>query len=258
MAPSLQDKVAVITGGGTGIGQGIARVLAERGAAVVLAQRRVEHSEAVATEIRATGGRASAWRVDVSQRAEVQQLLQHTLAEYGRLDIMVNNAAITGPPALGPFLSETDEHWALVIGVNLTGAFLCCQEAARQMIEQGDGGSIINISSVAAYAAQEHAAAYCASKSGLEGLTKTAAIELAPYKIRVNNLAPGDIYTEASADIVSDAKAAGATGRFFRWTPLGRRGDAAEIGRAVAFLASDDASFVTGTTLLVDGGFLSY
>jgi NAD(P)-dependent dehydrogenase (short-subunit alcohol dehydrogenase family) len=120
------------------------------------------------------------------------------------------------------------------------------------------GGSIINVSSVAQYAAQEHAAPYCASKAGLDGLTKTAAIELAPHRIRVNNVAPGDIDTEASHDVVERAAERGAAGRFFRFTPLDRRGTPEEIGRVVTFLASDEASFVTGATWLVDGGFLSY
>ncbi len=119
--------------------------------------------------------------------------------------------------------------------MNLNGAFICTQEAARQMVAQGDGGSIINISSVAQYAAQEHAAPYCASKAGLDGLTKTAAIELAPYGIRVNNVAPGDIDTEASHDVVEQAAERGAAGKFFRVTPLGRRGKPQEIGAVVAF-----------------------
>ena len=126
------------------------------------------------------------------------------------------------------------------------------------MVAQGDGGSIINISSVAQYAAQEHAAPYCASKAGLDGLTKTAAIELGRQSIRVNNVAPGDIDTEASADVQGEAAARGATGDFFRFTPTDRRGSPEEIGNVVAFLASDEASFVTGATWIVDGGFLSY
>jgi glucose 1-dehydrogenase len=255
----LHNKVIIVTGGGTGIGLGIVRCCAREGAAVVLAQRRVELAEQEAARLRADGYRALAMRCDVSSRADVQALVARTVAEYGRLDAMVNNAALTGASVEArPFLEETDEHWGRIIDINLNGAFICTQEAARQMVAQGGGGSIINISSVAQYAAQEHAAPYCASKAGLDGLTKAAAIELAAHNISVNGVAPGDIYTEASADVVEKAADRGATGKFFRFTPLNRRGQPEEIGNVVAFLASDESSFVTGATWLVDGGFLSY
>jgi NAD(P)-dependent dehydrogenase (short-subunit alcohol dehydrogenase family) len=195
----------------------------------------------------------------VTVPAQVDALVRRAVEAFGRLDVMVNNAALTGAAVEArPFLEETDEHWRRIVDVNLNGAFICTQEAARQMVKQGGGGSIVNISSVAQFAAQEHAAPYCASKAALDGLAKTAAIELAPHGIRVNNVAPGDIDTEASHDVVQQAAERGATGRFFRYTPLGRRGSPEEIGRVVAFLASDAASFVTGATWLVDGGFLSY
>jgi NAD(P)-dependent dehydrogenase (short-subunit alcohol dehydrogenase family) len=259
MGGRLNNKVVIITGGGAGIGLGIARCCAEEGAAVVLAQRRTELAERAAATLRAGGHHALGLGCDVSRRADVQALVAAAVEAFDRLDVLVNNAALTGAAVEArPFLDESDEHWRRIIDVNLNGAFICTQEAARRMIAQGGGGSIINISSVAQYAAQEHAAPYCASKAGLDGLTKAAAIELAPHGIRVNSVAPGDIDTEASHAVVEQAAERGATGKFFRYTPLGRRGRPEEIGQIVAFLASDAASFVTGATWLADGGFLSY
>jgi len=259
MIERLRDKVVIVTGGGTGIGLGIARCCAAEGAAVVLAQRRAALAESAAAALRADGFRALGAACDVSSRDDVRSLIAVTVEAFGHVDVLVNNAALTGAAVEArPFLDETDAHWRQIVDVNLNGAFICTQEAARRMVALGEGGSIINISSVAQYAAQEHAAPYCASKAGLDGLTKTAAIELAPHGIRVNNIAPGDIDTEASHDVVGQAAERGATGKFFRYTPLGRRGRPEEIGHVVVFLASDEASFVTGATWLVDGGFLSY
>lgn len=259
MPGRLSGKVVIITGGGTGIGSGIARRCAEEGAAVMLAQRRVALAEQEADKLRIAGFRAAATRCDISVRQDVIAMIEATVSAFGKLDVLINNAALTGAAAeCRAFLEETDEHWKHILDINLTGAFYCIQEAARQMIRQDAPGSILTISSVAQYAAQEHAAPYCASKAGLDGLTKTAAIELGAYGIRVNNIAPGDIDTEASADVAGEAGKRGATGNFFRYTPLNRRGRPTEIGNVAVFLASDEASFVTGATWLVDGGFLSY
>ena len=261
MSGRLQDKAVIITGGGTGIGWGITQSCAREGAMVALAQRQadIKIADERVSELKRAGGRALAIGCDITERAQVKAMVARTVSAFGRLDVMVNNAALTGSSAeVRPFLEETDEHWRKLIDVNLGGAFICTQEAAFQMVKQGEGGSIITISSVAQFAAQENATPYCAAKAGLDGLCKGAAIELAPHSIRVNLVAPGDIFTEANADIIDEVSAAGRSGRFFRHTPLGRRGNAGEIGDVVAFLASEEASFVTGATWLVDGGFLSY
>ena len=261
MSGRLEGKVIIVTGGATGIGWGIAQSCAREGAALALAQlpADIALAEEKAAILRASGHQALAVGCDITRRALVKDMIARTAAAFGRLDVMVNNAALTGASAeVRPFLEETDAHWRKTVDVNLTGAFICTQEAAFRMIEQGAGGSIISISSVAQYAAQENATPYGAAKAGLDGLCKGAAIELAPHGIRVNLVAPGEIYTESSADFYDEVTASGGTGKYFRHTPLGRPGQASEIGDVVAFLASDGASFVTGATWRVDGGFLSY
>lgn len=248
----LKDRVAIITGGGTGIGKGIAKCFAREGARLMLAQRRLEVAERTAGEL---GGRALA--CDVSSLPQVERLFEETLRHYGQIDILVNNAAVTGLPALTPFLDCSEEAWDNILDVNLKGAFLCSQLGARHMASRGKG-VIINISSVGAYAAQSWAAAYCASKGGMEGLTKAMALDLSSQGIRVVGIAPGDIVVEKNQQLGQELEELGVDRTYVRKTPLARRGLPEEIGGAAAFLASDDASFVQGTTLIVDGGFLSY
>ncbi|MBK9166150.1 MAG: SDR family oxidoreductase [Bryobacterales bacterium] len=253
---SLTGKVAVITGGGTGIGFGIASVLSGRGMRVVLAQKGVAVAERALAEAPHIEG--IALEVDIASRASVDAMVGVACAAFGRIDLLVNNASLTGPAAVSSFLDCSEAQLDEIVDVNLKGTFHCSQAVARRMVAAGHGGSIVHIASVGAFAAQELASVYCATKAAQASLAQSMALELAPHGIRVNAVAPGDIYTPANAAIVSDLASAGATGKYLRTTPLGRRGTPEDIGHAVAFLASDEASFVTGTTLTVDGGFLSY
>jgi 3-oxoacyl-[acyl-carrier protein] reductase len=254
---TLSGKVAIVTGGGTGIGKGISHCLAKAGAKVVIAQPLSEKVEETAREIQSEGLAVITSSVDISQRAQVQEMVDSTIQLWGKVDLLVNNASITGLPAISPFLDCSDQLLNQIVDVNLKGTFICSQEVARKMVKSG-GGVIINISSVAAFAAQEGASAYCATKAAVVGLTKAMALELAPYGIRVNCIAPGDIATEANQDLLEQLKQRGISGHYFRKIPISRRGEPKEIGRVVAFLASDDSSYITGTTLIVDGGFLIY
>ncbi len=250
----LEGRVAIVTGGATGIGHGIATVLARYGARIAIVQPTLEQAESGARRLPEAAGFAA----DIRDPDLVQAMVEEVAARFGRIDILVNNAALAGLPAAGAFLEMSRPFTDSVIDVNLKGAIWCSQAVARAMVAAGSPGNIIHISSVGAFAAQEMASVYCATKAALVSLTQSMALELAPHRIRVNAVAPGDILTEASANIVAEVKAHGATGAYVRRTPLGRRGSPEDIGEAVAFLASDRAAFLTGETVKVDGGFLTY
>jgi len=253
---SLSGKVAVVTGGATGIGFATTKVLAERGARVVIAQRDPKRGRAAVERLKPAD--VLSLELDIRDRAAVEQCFASIIERLGGIDVLVNNASVTGGTALAPFVDSSFELIDRVVDTNLKGTIYCSQAVARQMIHSKRAGSIIHVSSVGAYTAQENASLYCATKAAQVMMAQGMAIELAPHGIRVNCVAPGDIQTETSADAVAEIKHSGASGRFLRFTPLGRRGSPEEVGRAIAFLASDEASFVTGTTLLVDGGFLAY
>jgi glucose 1-dehydrogenase len=247
----LQDKVAVITGAATGIGQAIAIAFAEAGAAVVVDY--VGDASVAAdtvSKINALKGKVLAAEADISNPADVDSLIQKTIAAFGNLDIFVNNAGIEKKI---PFVEFPLNTWQKILAVNLTGPFLCCQAAAKQMIQQGNGGRIINISSIHEDLPMPTNAPYCASKGGLRMLMRTIAVELAPHQITVNNIGPGAIFTPIDKDVESDQKL---NDQILAEIPLGRWGKPEEVAQLAVYLASDAAAYVTGSTFFIDGGML--
>ena len=247
----LQNKVAVVTGAAAGIGLACAKCLAEEGAKVVLADVEAAKGEAAAEEIQATGADALFVPCDVGDKAQVDALIERAVAGFGRLDCAVANAGIVHGC---DFLELAEEDFDRVIRVNLKGAFLTGQAAARQMVAQGGGGTIINMSSVNAVMAIPNITPYVVSKGGINQLTKVMAISLADKGIRVNAIGPGSIMTEVFK-AVADDKAA--VNKVLSRTPMGRVGDPEEVGRVAVFLASDDSSYITGQTIYPDGGRLA-
>jgi glucose 1-dehydrogenase len=245
----LEDKVAIVTGGSSGIGQAIALAFAREGAAVAVNYaRNAEGAEAAVKEIEGRGGRAIAIQADVSKPEDVKNLVRQTVQHFGRLDVMVNNAGVEHKM---PFLETPLEVWEEVIAVNLTGPWLGCQEAARQMVEQGGPGRIVNISSVHEDLAMPTNSPYCAAKGGLRMLTRTIAVELAPHGITVNNVAPGAIETPMDAPLEANTSE---MSQLLSEIPLGRMGHPEEVAALAVYLASGDAAYVTGSTFSIDGG----
>ena len=247
----LENKVAVVTGSSSGIGEAIALAFAREGAAVVVNYSRHEDAaQKVLQKVEAAGGKGLVVGADVSDPKEVEAMVQQAVGTLDRLDIMVNNA---GMERKMPFLQTPFEVWQETIAVNLTGAWLGCQAAAKQMVAQGEGGRIINVSSVHEDLAMPTNSPYCATKGGVRMLMRTLAVELAPHDITVNNIAPGAIETPMDAPLEQNPDE---MKELLSEIPLGRMGKPEEVANLALFLASDDSSYVTGSTLFVDGGMI--
>ena len=252
----LKDRIAIVTGAGQGIGKACALRLAREGAKVIVADVNDQSGKSVVEEIRGRGGAADFVDCDVSEKRDVHNLIAKALEAHGRIDVLVNNAGIVDDV---PFLDLTEEEFDRILGVNLQGAFLAGQAVARQMVKQGprkdtgNTGAIVNMSSVNAVFALPDHVAYTISKGGLAQLTKAMAIALAPQGVRVNAVGPGTIETPLLAGVVKDEAF---RKKVLSRTPMGRIGQPDEVAAIVAWLASDEASYVTGTTIYADGGRL--
>jgi NAD(P)-dependent dehydrogenase (short-subunit alcohol dehydrogenase family) len=252
MTMELNGKVGIVTGGTSGIGRDAAVLFAKAGAKVVVAGRREAEGKETMDLIRAAGGAGLFVKTDVSQAAEVQTLVEKTVEKFGRLDVAFNNAGIEGNWI--PVAEQSEEDWDRVIDINLKGTWLCLKFEIQQMLKQGGGGAIVNMASVAGLIGSAGAATYCASKHGVMGLTKAAALETARSGIRINVVCPAVIETPMGERVFGAPEMK----KFaLGLHPIGRFGKPMEIAEAVVWMCSDHASFMTGQSLVLDGGFLA-
>lgn len=244
----LKDKVAIVTGGGSGIGRGVCQAFAREGAHVVVVDLNLSGAQVTLADVEAAGQQGRAVQADVSDPTQVRAMVAATQAAFGRIDVLFNGAGIISPTSL---LDTTVELWDQILTVNLRGQFLCLQAVAQVMAQQGRG-KIINISSILAYQGRINRGAYGASKAGIISLTQTAAVELGPLGIHVNALAPGSIETPFVQSAPSSPEV---TQRKLAAIPLRRRGTPEDLMGPAVFLACAESDYVTGTVLTVDGGF---
>ena len=252
MAGRLDGKVALITGGSSGIGRATAQIFAREGAKVVVADVGVEGGEETVRLIQAAGGEAVFIKTDVAQAADVEAMVKKAVDTYGRLDCAFNNAGIEG--VVKPTVEYGEADWDRVLAINLKGVWLCMKAELQQMLKQGSG-AIVNTASVAGLVGLSGFSAYVAAKHGVNGLTKTAALEYAKAGIRVNAVCPGAIRTPMFERGVRDNP--GIEEQVVAMEPIGRMAAPAEVGEAVVWLCSDAASFVTGLPMAVDGGWVA-
>lgn len=248
-AGTLQNQVAIITGGGTGMGKAMALNFAQLGAKIVVASRKLENLEATVREIEAAGGEALAVQTDVRDPAQVANMVERTKERFGGIDILINNAA-------GNFIAKAEDlspnAWNAVVGIVLNGTWFCTQAVAKEMMAQGRGGKMVNIIATYVWTGGPGTAPSAAAKAGVLSLTQSLSVEWARHNIRINAIAPGPVATEnttrqlfGGGDLIA---------RISKEVPLGRFGDVDEIANAAAYLVSDYAAYVTGTCLTVDGG----
>jgi NAD(P)-dependent dehydrogenase (short-subunit alcohol dehydrogenase family) len=249
---NLTEKVALVTGAGSGIGRAVAQRLAAAGAKVVVADFNEEAGARTSAELKMSGAEAASRRTDVSNSDEVQELIAFTVRTFGRLDCAVNNAGIQGELASTADCSE--ENWDRIVDTNLKGVFLCMKYELREMLRRG-GGAIVNIASNFGVVGSPQMPAYSASKHGVVGLTKTAAIEVAARGVRVNAVCPGPTLTPLAEAVIRDTP--GIIDAINSRLPIGRMASPEEIARAVAWLCSDEATFVVGGIFPVDGGYVA-
>jgi NAD(P)-dependent dehydrogenase (short-subunit alcohol dehydrogenase family) len=244
----LSGAVALVTGASSGLGRRFALVLAERGASVVLVARRKERLEALAAEIEAAGGRALPIAADVGDRAEIARAFDAAQAKFGPVTVLINNAGVAKPQS---FLGMRDETWRETLDINLDAVVATAQEAARRMVTSG-GGAIVNIASILSFGVQKGNLAYAVSKAAVLQATRAMALELAPKGVRVNAIAPGYFSTEINADYLASPQGEAMS----RAVPMGRFGQEGELDGALLLLASRAGSFITGATIVVDGGHM--
>ncbi len=250
----MKDHVALITGASSGIGWSTAKAFAQKGAKVVLAARREDELASLAAEIKESGGEASFLKTDVSKSSDVQQIVNHAIDTYGRLDYGINNAGVEGE--FMPITEFPEEEWDRVMAINLRGTFLCMKYQARAMLELGNGGAIVNVGSVNSFLGFGGGSGYATSKHGQVGLTTSVSAELASQNIRVNIVCPGVIDTPMHHR-VREVVGEELFESFIETVHQKRKGKPEEIANTIVYLCSPEASYITGTTITPDGGYTS-